>query len=334
MLGEPHPFVPSSPPPKVSVAMVTFNHEKFIAQAIESVLMQETDFPVELVIGEDCSHDGTRAIVREYAQTHPTIVRPLLHERNVGAHANFEAVLAACRGEYIAVLDGDDYWTARDKLQRQVAFLEDHSECVICCHRTTTVDATEGRAVSEWPPPRFRQRCQGLQELLEENFVAACAAVVRGSELRFSPGTFSGLKMGDWPRWILIARRGRIGYLDEAMASHRIHPGGVWSSMSEKGRISAKSETLEAVLPCLSPSQAKLAIKVLARLHRQARRSQSCSELHEDLERDRRGRVLMTIARTSFRDPMALFDRSYFGLAARALLGQRLRSSLEKLLGR
>ena len=98
---------------KVSVCMITYNHERFIAQAIESVLMQETDFRVELVIGEDCSTDGTRAIVREFGERFPERIRLLLPEHNLGMMPNFVATLSACRGQYVALLEGDDYWTDR-----------------------------------------------------------------------------------------------------------------------------------------------------------------------------------------------------------------------------
>jgi len=113
---------------KVSVAMITYNHENFIAQAIESVLMQETDFQVELILGEDCSTDGSRRIVREYADKYPHVIRALLPEHNLGMQKNGAAVFDACKGEYIACLEGDDYWTCPDKLQKQVEILENNQE--------------------------------------------------------------------------------------------------------------------------------------------------------------------------------------------------------------
>jgi glycosyltransferase involved in cell wall biosynthesis len=107
-------FMPDLPTPnnapKVSVLMMSYNYEKFIAQAIESVLMQKTDFPFELVIGEDCSTDGTGEIVREYSQKYPKIVRTHVPERNMGAKENFRQIFAASRGHYLATLEGDDYW--------------------------------------------------------------------------------------------------------------------------------------------------------------------------------------------------------------------------------
>ena len=104
--------------------MITYNHEHFIAQAIRSVLMQEIDFPIELVIGEDCSTDGTRNIVKELAEKYPKEIKTLLSDKNLGGRDNFRQVIAACSGEYIAILEGDDYWTSSHKLQRQVDFLE------------------------------------------------------------------------------------------------------------------------------------------------------------------------------------------------------------------
>src|SRR5881392_248562 len=97
--------------PTVSVAVITYNHEQFIAQAIESVLIQETEFVVELVIGEDCSTDGTRRIVQAYAGKYPNVIRALLPERNLGMAVNYEAVWQACRGKYIAWLEGKPHYS-------------------------------------------------------------------------------------------------------------------------------------------------------------------------------------------------------------------------------
>src|ERR1017187_2565779 len=124
--------MPDSPPPnnepKVSVLMITYNHEKYIAQAIESVLMQKTDFPYELILGEDCSTDGTREIVREYSRKHPEIVRAPPRERTLGAKENVRQIVFASRGKYIALLEGDDYWTSQEKLQLQADLLDAHPE--------------------------------------------------------------------------------------------------------------------------------------------------------------------------------------------------------------
>ena len=119
----------------VSVGLVTYNQVRFIGQAVRSVLAQQTPFPIELVIGDDCSTDGTTNLLRALAAEHPNTIRLLTRERNLGFARNSLDVIAHCRGEYLACLDGDDYWTTTDGLARQVAYLRAHPECVLCFGR-------------------------------------------------------------------------------------------------------------------------------------------------------------------------------------------------------
>lgn len=114
--------------PVVSIFMMTFNHEEFISEAIEGVLMQKTNFDYEIVIGEDCSTDNTREIILSYQKKYPGKFKLLLHEKNIGAVANQMAIFQACVGKYIALCEGDDYWTDPLKLQKQVDFLEGNPE--------------------------------------------------------------------------------------------------------------------------------------------------------------------------------------------------------------
>ena len=115
--------------PLVSVKMITYNHAPFIAQAIEGVLRQRTDFAFELIIGEDCSTDGTRKIVFDYQKKYPDIIRVITSEKNVGMKRNGLRTLKACQGKYIAFCEGDDYWHEPRKLQIQADHLEDRSDC-------------------------------------------------------------------------------------------------------------------------------------------------------------------------------------------------------------
>ena len=114
--------------PLVSVAVLTYNSEGTIRQCIDSILMQETDFDYEIVVGDDCSIDGTQDVLREYKNCHPDKFTLLLNERNEGISKNYQRVLTHCRGEYVALCEGDDYWTDECKLRKQVAFLESHVE--------------------------------------------------------------------------------------------------------------------------------------------------------------------------------------------------------------
>ena len=120
--------------PKVSVVVLSYNHEKYIRQALDSILAQKTDFAFEVLVGDDCSQDGTRLILEEYAERYPDIMRPFLREKNLGPTRNLYETLKEARGEYLASCEGDDFWTDENKLQRQSDFLDAHPEFVGCVH--------------------------------------------------------------------------------------------------------------------------------------------------------------------------------------------------------
>src|SRR5206468_8720384 len=126
----------------------------FVGKAIESVLTQDLDAGVELVIGEDCSVDSTRSIVERYAARFPGVVRLVTSSENVGVMKNFVRTIEACRGDYIAFLEADDYWTSEDKLRLQTAFLDEHPDCALCHHRVPYLHDATWELVSEVPLPQ------------------------------------------------------------------------------------------------------------------------------------------------------------------------------------
>ncbi len=126
----------------VSVVFITYNHEKYVRKAILSVLQQETDFPFEVIVGEDCSTDSTRAILQEIKAQYPDQVKLLFREKNLGRPTlNVYQTSMECSGKYVAYLEGDDYWTDTKKLQKQVDFLEAHPEYIAVTHTCQMVDA-------------------------------------------------------------------------------------------------------------------------------------------------------------------------------------------------
>ena len=117
------------PTPIISVYMITYNHIEYIARAINSILDQKTEFSFEIVIGEDCSTDGTRQVVFQYQEKHPDLIRVITSDQNIGMHKNSVRTIEACRGKYLAFCDGDDYFHDRQKLQKQAKYLEKHPKC-------------------------------------------------------------------------------------------------------------------------------------------------------------------------------------------------------------
>jgi len=126
--------------PKVSVLMLTYNHAQYIQKAIDSVLEQVTDFPLELVISDDCSTDETTAIITEYQRKYPNLIEVLYNRTNTGVLSNFAKAWSACRGAYIALLDGDDYWVCKRKLQLQADYLDTHDDCTLTFGRLDAFD--------------------------------------------------------------------------------------------------------------------------------------------------------------------------------------------------
>lgn len=223
---------------KLSVCMVTYNHERYIAQAVESVLAQRATFPFEIVIGDDCSTDATPAILRQLAERHPDTIRLRLAKANQGAKANFLATISDCRGKYVAMLEGDDYWTDENKLQRQADALDAHSDWAICFHPTACVyeSGLQGQATYplDWSKP-----VTTIEDLLVANFIPTSSVVFRNRLFPAFPSWFRELKLGDWPLHILNAAHGHIGFLPEIMSAYRIHRGGIWNSETPFGRTTA-----------------------------------------------------------------------------------------------
>lgn len=228
--------------PTVSVCVTTYQQARFIAQALDGALAQRTSFRVEILVGEDESNDGTRDIVSTYARRHPDRVRAFFRSRRdviyydgrpTGRY-NFVATLREARGDFVAFLDGDDYWTDTEKLQRQVDRLNELHGCALCFHRMRVVDEA-GTDLGEFAPRRPTERYD-LGDLVEWLGIPTSSAMIRRSTIPEFERWYLGLPVGDWPLWILCARQGDIAYLDAAMAAHRVHPGGQWSGLSKEAR--------------------------------------------------------------------------------------------------
>ena len=230
---------------KLSVMMITYNHERFIAQAIESVLAQRVNFDYEIVIGEDCSTDGTRAIIMDFHRRYPGRIVPLLRDQNLGIMPNFVGTLTACQGQYLAMLEGDDYWTHEDKLQRQVDFLDAHPDSSICCHRVRFLDQTGFAEADIFPP--LPAGTYGIEDLLTRNFVMTCSTVLRRDLVGPLPSWFLKMKLGDWPLFALVAARGKIALMEDIMAAYRVHSGSMWSSRPLVWRLREGSLMLKAL---------------------------------------------------------------------------------------
>lgn len=230
MTASPHPLLDAARP-KVSIAMITYNQEQYVGQAIESVLAQRADFRFEVVIGDDVSADRTPEIIARFRQRHPEMIRVLETPENLGANRNLARTIEACRGEYIALLEGDDYWTASHKLQRQATYLDAHPGCSTCFHNAL-VKWDDDNAPSWLYNPESQKPVSTVGDILKKNFIATATTMFRRGLFGRFPDWFFSLRFGDWPLHILNAQHGNIGYIDEVMSVYRKHGGGLWSGLS------------------------------------------------------------------------------------------------------
>ena len=226
----------------VSVLVVTYNHEQFVRQALDSALAQRLPQPYEILVSEDCSTDGTREIVQEYAESHPQLIRLLLSERNLHSNEVVARGFRAARGRYVALMDGDDYWTSDDKLRAQVAFLDARPDFTVCFHNVQVVDEQSQSTGRLWNAPG-QPEVSDLHELLRGNFIATSSVVYRRAAVAEVPAWYDGFfPVTDWPLHVLYAREGRIGYLDRTLGAYRLHGGGLFSTLGEREKLEANAD--------------------------------------------------------------------------------------------
>jgi glycosyltransferase involved in cell wall biosynthesis len=238
----------------ISVLIVTYNHARFVRQALDSVLTQRLPEPLEILISEDCSTDGTRGIVQEYADRYPHLVSLLLSERNLGSNEVVARGFRAARGRYIALLDGDDYWTDDDKLQAQIEFLDTRTDITICFHNVQVVNERSQGIGRLWNGPD-QPEVSGLHELLRGNFIATSSVVYRRAAVAEIPAWYAGFfPVTDWPLHVLYAREGRIGYLDRTLGCYRLHSGGLFSTLAEREKLEANADFYRRLRACSSPA--------------------------------------------------------------------------------
>lgn len=243
--------------PVVSICSITYNHARFIARALDGFLMQETSFPVEIILNDDCSTDGTAQIIASYQARYPGRITAILQSENQRSKGRMALpiVLERATGKYVAVCEGDDYWTDPRKLQKQVEFLESHPDYAGCCHAVTTeTHLPSGKIVHDLVVRSTP--IVSLDDLLRGNPIHTCSVVVRREHLPVRlPSRYDACGVGDWPRWALVARHGPWAYLRDPMGVYVIHPSGLWSQLPATGQLKRTILLLAQLWPDMPAAQ-------------------------------------------------------------------------------
>ena len=249
--------------PLVSVCCLSYNHEAYLRDTLEGFLMQRVSFPIEILVNDDASSDGTRAIIQEYAARFPELIRPFYQDVNLysqGKDLCLEVLYPAARGKYIALCEGDDYWTDPDKLQLQADFLEAHPEYSACVHDTLVHpcggDRADYRLLHRGADcdVRFEDVLFGMSHAFHTSSIVAKKEIIAHPADFFYVGLAHGF--GDHPDGLWMITNGPIRYLDRCMSVYRMHSNNAaWSSGVDSGYeamrdyMTGKLELLRAYRP-------------------------------------------------------------------------------------
>jgi glycosyltransferase involved in cell wall biosynthesis len=232
----------------VSICMITYNHEKYLKQAIDGVLMQKTNFDFELVIANDNSPDNTKLIVEDYITSHPNghKIKFLNNTVNMGMMPNFTNAISNCNGKYIALCEGDDYWTDENKLQKQFDFLEKNKKFSICFHK---VNIDNQGTISEDTITKKVPAKTTIKKLAKGNYIHTCSVMYRNNLFDQFPDYFYKAPVGDYFLHLLNSRHGNIYCINEIMANYRVHDTSYWSSKKQEERSEIWINFLIGIMP-------------------------------------------------------------------------------------
>lgn len=237
----------SAKAPRLSVLLITYNHAEYVQEALNSVLMQQIDEPFDIIVADDASTDETVVLIAEVARKNPQVsFRFIEKSLNLGITKNYQRAFSACDAEYVAVLEGDDYWVSPRKLKEQRDFLDSHRECDLC---------SVNYYVFEEHRSQFTPRTTvgpghvifGARELIADNLVGNFSTCMyRMSAVRQIPSAVYDVRSYDWAINICIGRRGLIGFLKEPMSVYRIHDSGAWSVLSHIEKLKTQLALIPA----------------------------------------------------------------------------------------
>lgn len=241
---------------KISICMITYGHENYIRQAIEGVLMQKCDFEIELIIANDCSPDNTDIIIKEIIANSPkkSSIKYFNHESNLGMMPNFIFAIKQCSGKYIALCEGDDYWTDPLKLQKQINFLESNSDYVLCFHEVNILKA-DGEITGDFIT-KVPENYESLETLAKlGNYIHTPSVVFRNIINEF-PFEFKYTPIGDYFLYLMLAEHGKLKFLEEKMAVYR-YGVGVFSGTSSLQNVKSNHILFTCLLSYLKDEHIK-----------------------------------------------------------------------------
>lgn len=222
----------------VSINCITYNHEDYIEDALDSFLMQETNFEFEILIGEDCSTDNTLEIVQGYVKKHADKIRLITSDENVGGRANSRRLQKNSKGKYIAICEGDDYWTDPKKLQKQVDYMEKNPKCSMCFHAAKIKEESRKLIKKTMIQPYRIDRISPIKHIINGGggFCPTASLLYPRRLMENPPKFYLTAHVGDYPLQMYLASEGYAYYISDSMAIYRTGTKGSWTNQLNRER--------------------------------------------------------------------------------------------------
>lgn len=235
---------------KLNVILITYKQEDYIRQTLDSILMQQTNFAFNIIVADDCSPDSTLKIIEDYAQVSNVEFEFLSNTKNLGYIKNYKRAFSACKAPYIAIMEGDDYWTSPFHLQQHVDFLDTHQECTMSFNRHERLFVDKGyNDIPKW-------NYEGSYRLITSNEMALGNQIGNLSccvsrNIKIESEVFEAYFFADWLLGMYLGMFGPLAQQKDVTSAYRVHDNGQWSRMNEKEQYLTMLKMIDAYDPIL-----------------------------------------------------------------------------------
>ncbi len=223
---------------KINIILITYNHAAYIRQTLESILMQEISADVEIIIADDCSPDNTADIIKEYEDKTDFTFTYLQHPHNLGYVRNYQQAFKACAGDYVAIMEGDDYWTSPNHLQNHINHLVEHPDSPMSYNRHLRLFVDQGREeIFDWLSDKDYELVTTEQLAMGNRIGNLSCCMFRGKYIKEIDAQLFDMEIADWMLGMYMGQFGPLMYLKEVTSAYRIHDNGQWSKMDERSQF-------------------------------------------------------------------------------------------------
>lgn len=231
---------------KINIILITYNQAKCISQALESILMQETDLDVEIIVADDCSTDDTLSIIKNLSKHSKFHFNFLEQTNNLGFVKNYQRAFKACDTNYVLIMEGDDYWTSPNHIQQHVDFLENHQECSMSYNRHLRVFVDQDREdILDWENDKDFELITTEQLALSNRIGNLSCCAFRGNLIKDLDSKLFDMNIADWMLGMYMGQFGYLAYLKDITSAYRIHDKGLWSKLDEEAQFKRVLELID-----------------------------------------------------------------------------------------